>query len=107
MHSEITDLMDAGIRVRYMLFPRAGVGSDSHRKAVAVWCADDQRTAITAAKAGRDPGAASCSNPIESHMKIGRQLGLRGTPFSLTDTGEPINGYMPAKAMLEKLASGR
>ena len=36
MHQEMAGFLDAGIRVRYMLFPRAGLGSDSHRKAVAV-----------------------------------------------------------------------
>ena len=56
LHREMSALNDQGIRVRYMMYPRAGVGSDSHRKAVAVWCASDQHDAMTRAKAGEDPG---------------------------------------------------
>ena len=74
-------------------------------KAVAVWCADDRLEAMTYAKAGGDPGAKTCSNPVEAHLALGRKLGLRGTPFSVTDTGETINGYMPPEGMLKRLAA--
>ena len=32
LHNEIGELNALGIRVRYLLFPRAGIGSDAHRK---------------------------------------------------------------------------
>ncbi len=105
MHEEIKAITDAGIRVRYMLFPRSGIGSDSHRKAVAVWCADDRNDAITYAKAGHDPGHETCSNPVEAHMKLARKLGLRGTPFTLTEEGHPINGYVPSHKLVQQLAA--
>lgn len=105
LHGEMTELNDLGIRVRYLLFPRAGLGSDSHRKAVAVYCSKDQLDAMTIAKAGDDPGHAKCANPVEAHLKLGRELGLRGTPFSVTESGEAINGYLSPRNMLQRLSA--
>ncbi|MDD1612813.1 MAG: DsbC family protein, partial [Methylococcaceae bacterium] len=42
LHSEIDQYLAEGITVRYMFYPRAGKGSDSYKKAVSVWCADDR-----------------------------------------------------------------
>ena len=103
LHREMSDLNARGIRVRYMMFPRAGVGSEAHRKAVAVWCAEDQHDAMTRAKAGEDPGTGDCATPIEAHMSLARKLGLRGTPFSVTESGEIISGYLPPERMLQRL----
>ena len=38
LHDEVPQLNKAGIQVRYLSFPRAGVGSDSHKKYESVWC---------------------------------------------------------------------
>jgi thiol:disulfide interchange protein DsbC len=103
MHKEITLLNRMGIRVRYMLFPRAGTGSLSYEKAVSVWCAEDQQSEMTKAKAGAMPDKRECENPVAEHMAMGRRLGLRGTPYTITDTGRAIGGYMPAPKLLESL----
>ena len=103
MHSEIDRLNRMGIRVRYMLFPRAGSPSVSYDKAVSVWCAPDQRTEMTLAKRGVMPQKRDCPNPVEEHMAVANQLGLQGTPYSVTDTGRVIGGYLPADALLESL----
>lgn len=103
MHREMDQLNDSGIRVRYMLFPRAGVGSKSYEKAVSVWCADNRQDAITRAKAGQDPQPLECPNPVEEHMALAKRLGLTGTPMTITDTGEQINGYVPAASLLKRL----
>lgn len=49
MHREVPELNALGIRVRYMLFPRAGVDSVSYEKAVSVWCAEDRQAELTLA----------------------------------------------------------
>jgi thiol:disulfide interchange protein DsbC len=103
MHREMDLLNRMGIKVRYMLFPRAGPGSKSYEKAVSVWCAEDQQTAMTEAKAGATPELRDCDNPVREHMVLGRRLGLRGTPYTITDTGRAIGGYMPAPELLESL----
>jgi len=107
MHKEIATLTSHGIRVRYMLYPRTGVGSPSYDKAVSVWCAEDRNEELTVAKRGIDPPKRVCENPVKDHMALARQLGLTGTPMTITDTGEQIMGYVPADEMLIKLRAAR
>lgn len=99
LHSEIDTLLDAGVRVRYLLFPRAGLGSQGHKDLVSVWCADDPQAAMTNAKAGGKIEPQTCDNPIESHVALAERLGLRGTPLIYTDSGEKIPGYREATVL--------
>lgn len=108
LHREIADYGAEGIRVRYLFYPRAGVGSDSFKQAVAVWCADDRQQAMTDAKSGKRLDAASCDNPVEAHMALGEQLGVNGTPAILLESGDLVPGYVPAKRLVGLLeAEGR
>ena len=68
LHSEIAEYNRRGVRVRYLFYPRSGPGSESWKKAEAVWCAADRRQALTLAKAGgalpqRSCGATAISSP--------------------------------------------
>jgi thiol:disulfide interchange protein DsbC len=103
LHSEIQDYLDAGIRVRYMFFPRAGAGSTSWRKAEAVWCAEDRREALTAAKKDKPIEMKTCDNPIREHMALVKKLGARGTPFIVLEDGETQPGYVPARKLAQAL----
>ena len=103
LHSEMDKYNDLGIRVRYMLFPRAGVGSPSYDKAVSVWCADDQQEAMTLSKAGKNIEQKTCENPVMSHLELGRMVGVTGTPAVFFDDGELQPGYLPAPQLLTKL----
>ena len=99
LHNEIDQYNDLGIRVRYLSFPRAGVGSESYKKAVSVWCADDPKKAMTLAKAGKEVEKKECENPVEAEMELGRALGVTGTPALFFDDGEMLPGYVPAKRL--------
>lgn len=99
LHSEIDTLLDEGVRVRYLLFPRAGVGSQGHKDLESVWCADDPQAAMTNAKAGGKIVAKSCDNPIELHVELAERLGLRGTPLIYTDSGAKVPGYREAAVL--------
>ena len=103
MHREMPLLNRMGIRVRYMLFPRAGVTSKSYEKAVSVWCSDDPQGELTKAKSGAIPEVRECENPVREQMAVARRLGLQGTPYIITDTGRAIGGYVPAPELLESL----
>jgi len=107
MHAEVDDLNAKGVRVRYMLFPRTGFPSPSYDKAVSVWCAPDQQAEMTRAKGGATPEKRECPNPVEEHMALARRLGLQGTPFTITDTGRVISGYMPAPKLFDLLESDK
>ncbi len=103
LHTEIKQYNDLGIEVQYLWFPRAGVPSESSRKAIAVFCAKDQRKAMTDAKNGADPGNATCVNPIEADYNMGQRMGINGTPALLLEDGTLMPGYMPAPQLLAEL----
>jgi len=107
LHKEVSELNDAGIEVRYLAFPRAGIGSDSHKKFVSVWCNDDQQVALTAAKLGQSVASATCDNPIEENYNLGLQVGVRGTPTIIFDDGTVTPGYIPAARLIEQLGLGK
>jgi len=94
-HSEITQYNDRGIEVRYLAYPRSGADTPSYFKAVAVWCANDRRAALTRAKAGENLPAASCKNPVLEHMALAEQFGVSGTPTLILPDGSSLPGYVP------------
>ena len=103
LHQEMPDLTAAGIQVRYLAFPRAGVGSESHKKYVSVWCNGDQQTALTDAKAGKAVAAASCDNPVTESYQLGQEVGVRGTPTIIFDDGTVTPGYLPHAELIKRL----
>jgi thiol:disulfide interchange protein DsbC len=108
LHSEMDAYNAAGIRVRYLFYPRAGLGSEAYNKGVSVWCADDRKQAMTDAKSGKKLEAKTCDNPVSDHYQLGQSLSLRGTPALVLDDGEILPGYVPAtrlKKLLDERAS--
>lgn len=104
LHSEMKDYNDRGIRVRYVLFPRAGIPSPSYDKAVAVWCADDRQAALTEAKSGKDIPMKRCENPVQAHLALGAEMGVRGTPSMFYQDGNRIpGGYVPPEQLAQLL----
>ncbi len=103
LHNEVGELNDAGVQVRYLAFPRAGVGSNSFNKYVSVWCNSDQQTALTDAKNGIAPSAATCENPISETYNLGQQVGVSGTPTIIFDDGTLTPGYLPAAELMRRM----
>jgi thiol:disulfide interchange protein DsbC len=103
MHSEMDQYLAEGIRVRYLFFPRAGIGSESYDKAVAVWCHKDQQDAMTRAKRLEVVDADVCENPVADQYNIGRQLGVQGTPAMYLENGQSLPGYVPAEKLKQVL----
>jgi len=105
LHKEVPQLNAAGITVRYLAFPRAGLGSSAHKKLVSVWCAKDRQVAMNNAKLKRQFTDASCANPLDSHYQLTRQFGLSGTPALILSDGELISGYVPHEELVKHLES--
>jgi thiol:disulfide interchange protein DsbC len=103
LHSEIDQYMVEGITIQYLFFPRAGKGSDSYHKAISVWCADDRKAALTAAKKGDIPAVKTCDNPIDEHMQLAEEFEVKGTPMIVTEKGNIYPGYLPAKQLVQAL----
>lgn len=103
LHAEIGELNRLGVRVRYLMYPRGGPGTESWAKAEAVWCSADRNDALTRAKRGEAITAAKCTTPVARQFELGRELGIRGTPGIITERGDYIPGYLPAPRLLERL----
>ncbi|EDY86603.1 thiol-disulfide interchange protein DsbC [gamma proteobacterium HTCC5015] len=100
LHDEVPELNEKGVEVRYFFYPRAGVMSDSARKAESVWCGDDQQELMDEAKAGNHIPRKRCDNPIKEHVALAHEMGLRGTPLIFTGKGTKINGYRPVDKLM-------
>lgn len=105
LHAEIDTLLDEGIAVKYLLFPRSGLGTAGHQALESVWCNENPTDAMTTAKAGGRVPTANCSNPIENHVALAHQVGLRGTPLIYVDNGERIPGYREAAQLVSMIQS--
>ncbi len=103
LHSELDQYSAQGITIQYLFYPRAGKGSDSYNKAVSVWCADDRNAALTVAKKDKSIPVKTCDNPIDKHMKLAEDFEVKGTPMIVTEAGNIMPGYLPAKQLLEAL----
>lgn len=104
MHSQIADYNKEGIKIRYLWFPREGIGSESYSKAVAVWCAENRQDALTRAKRGENIEQKTCDNPVQAQYELGQKLGVRGTPSLILESGEMLPGYVPPTQLAELLA---
>lgn len=102
-HNEVPELNKMGITVNYYGFPRSGPDTPSFAKYVSVWCAEDQQSAMDAAKQGRQLASKSCENPVAAQYQLGQRVGVTGTPAIVMETGQIIPGYRPAKQLADML----
>jgi len=103
LHRDIKAYNDNGIKVRYLMFPRAGKDSKSYQKAVSAWCARDRNIALTRAKNGEEIDVKECANPVQRHVELGESMGITGTPTIITPKGEILPGYVPAIPLVKLL----
>ncbi len=103
LHNEMKDYNNAGITVRYLAFPRGGIGSETYLQMQHIWCSKNSRGAMDAAKAGDEVKPAMCSNPVKAQYELGQSFGINGTPAIILPSGRLIPGYQPAKALLAQL----
>ena len=103
LHRDVPELNDNAITVRYLAYPRAGIGSSVHRRMGDIWCAEDRQQAMTDAKSGRSVEANNCKNPVENQHVLGKKLGVRGTPAIFLESGQALAGYMSPDELLSVL----
>lgn len=97
LHQEVPEMNAKGIEVRYLAYPRAGIGSESYKKIASAWCAKDKPEALTRLKNGLPSGAQYCEdNPVASQFDLGGFLGVRGTPAIVLADGKMLPGYVSA-----------
>jgi len=99
-HLDVPTLTKEGVKVRYLMFPRSGIGAETYKRSVAVWCAADRVKAVGIAKARGKLEMKTCPNPVEDHYRLGERLGVSGTPTIFLDDGRRIGGYLPPARLL-------
>lgn len=104
LHQQVEDYNELGIKIRYLAFPRAGIGSSSYDKAVKVWCAEDRHQAMTRAKAGKPvENTSQCENPVAKQFNLGLSLGVNATPSLILEDGTLLPGFIPPQALASYL----
>jgi thiol:disulfide interchange protein DsbC len=96
LHQEVPELNRLGIEVRYLAYPRAGIGSPSYDKLVSAWCAENPQMALTLAKGGTELPARTCANKVAAQYQLGSEMGVTGTPSLVFEDGRMQAGYLPA-----------
>jgi thiol:disulfide interchange protein DsbC len=93
------------ITVYVFMFPVIRPDFADHSKAV--WCAPDRVKAwleLAAAEKPKVPtGGASCANPVDKVLELGRSLRIRGTPTLFFANGERAGGGMQLAQLRAKL----
>lgn len=104
LHAEVPELVKNGVKVRYVLYPRAGLDSAVGRSSVGIMCAKDRKAEMDKSLAGQTASLPMCeTHPLAKQLELGGALGLEGTPYIITDEGVVISGYRPAADILKVL----
>ena len=88
-HQQIDAYNAAGISIEYIFLP-LDIHPGADKKAEAVWCSIDRKSAFNAAMNGTDPGDATCTNPVAETTRIARAIGISGTPTMLAPDGTKV-----------------
>ena len=92
-----------GVEVRYLAYPRSGVGSPGYDKLVTAWCSADRQDAITRMKRGEELPPKTCENPVAREYELGHLAGLTGTPSIVLEDGRMLGGFVTADQLKEEL----
>jgi thiol:disulfide interchange protein DsbC len=104
LHREVPELNKRGVEVRYLAYPRAGVDSEGYRQLATAWCADDRQDTLTRLKSKQNlPENVCADNPVSAQFQLGQEMGVRGTPALVTESGEMIPGYQSADDLMVTL----
>lgn len=106
-HKDVPTLVKGGIRIRYIVFPRDGLSTNTYRKSVSVWCSRDRKKALSIAKSGGKLAYKTCNNPIAEHYKLAGRVGITGTPTLVVDDGRIWPGYLPPNKLFSLLGIGQ
>jgi thiol:disulfide interchange protein DsbC len=103
-HNQIAEVNKAGVRVRYLLYPRTGPATESWAKSEQVWCAADRRDALTRAKKGEPVKGKNCGDAaIQTQYELGSDLGVEGTPAIFTQNGDYIGGFLTPAELVQAI----
>jgi len=104
LHKEVPELNKRGVEVRYLAYPRSGVGSAGYNQLVTAWCSENRQETLTRLKNKESVPDQTCAdNPVQAQYELGQELGVRGTPALVTEEGALIPGYQSADQLMVTL----
>ncbi|PKG85090.1 hypothetical protein CXF85_05650 [Colwellia sp. 75C3] len=107
-HSNMAQYNALGIRVNYLMFPRAGKRSESYDKTAAVLCSANPQESMTLAMQGQFSASASsvnktCQHNLDQQMSVAAEFGISATPTMLLPNGGVIKGVLNPEQLLAQL----
>lgn len=107
-HSNMSQYNALGIRINYVMLPRAGKNSDSYNKTAAVLCSANPQKNMTIAMQGNFSATHSsvdtrCRKNLNKQMLLANELGITATPTMLLANGTIIEGVMNPEQLLAQL----
>jgi len=104
LHKEVPELNRRGVEVRYLAYPRGGIGSDGYKQLASAWCAKNPQDTLTRLKNRETVPENVCKeNPVAAQYQLGQEMGVRGTPAMVTEDGQMIPGYQSADELMVTL----
>ena len=103
LHKDIAKYNEKGITVRYLAFPRSGVGSKIARQMETVFSAKENRAQLLADLENGKDIAETRADKVKKHYQLGHQFGVQGTPAIITPKGTLIPGYYKPDDLLKML----
>ena len=108
LHQEVPELNALGIEVRYLAFPRAGIGSSTYQDLASAWCSDNKTAAMDKLKSRQPVVTNVCQdNPIDLEYALGNAVGVNATPAIVLSDGTLILGYRPAKTLADNVSTAK
>ena len=106
LHQELPQLLESGIKVRYLPYARGGSQGPGYEALKSVWCANDRNKAINDTfnnTATLPRGNCSLASIVDRAYDTGNQIGISGTPALFKQNGEKIEGYVPFQKLIPML----
>jgi len=104
LHSQLDEMLNKGIEVRYLAFPRAGVSSRSAEKLITIWCSGNPQSLMTRFKRGEDVKIATCDrHPIFDQYMLGHDVRVTGTPAIVLESGQLIPGAISPERLAREM----
>jgi thiol:disulfide interchange protein DsbC len=107
LHAEIPALIDLGVELRYLAYPRQGKGSATYTKMESIWCSTDRKNMMTKVMQGEHIQPLTCRNTIPEQLILGQKLGISGTPTLVFADGTVWGGYLSAEKLAKEAIKHR
>ncbi|EHS5436289.1 thioredoxin fold domain-containing protein, partial [Salmonella enterica subsp. enterica serovar Mbandaka] len=111
---DLKSYLDAGISIKFLAFPRAGLNSVVAGNMAKIWCSAKPNEALDAAMnpvstipEGRPDEA--CLDIIKSHFQVASTIPLQGTPTMVTLSGKPqlFTGWLSPENLVTQMGAAQ